>query len=109
MVIGVLAVLGGIVGGAIVATQQQRAEVVLPFAFYVLAGGFYFVPGFYLRRYAAHLRGLMKLRRSEHLEAAMEAQKTFWRLVGILIAVVLGLYVLLIGAAAGLGMAGLLG
>ena len=94
-IIGVLAIAGSVIAGAVVATQQ-RGAFALPFIAYFVAGLLYLFPGIYLKRYAARIRDVMNLRASEHLEAALEAQKSFWRLVGILFALVVGLYVLII-------------
>ena len=93
--LGVLAIAGAVIASVVVATQQQ-AVMALPFIIYVVVGLLYLFPGIYLRRYAARIRDVMNLRASEHLEAALEAQKSFWRLVGVLFALVIGLYVLII-------------
>lgn len=104
IVIGALALVGSAVGVAIGFTRQP--EMVGVSIAYVVVGLLYLFPGIYLRRYAAGIRDLMKLGGSEHLEAALEAQKAFWRLIGILTALILGLYVvILLFAVAGLGIA----
>ena len=95
LVIGALAVVGAAVGAAVVATQQGPTDAIF-FVAYLVVGLIYAFPGLYLWRYAARIRGVVNLRSSEHLEAALEAQKSFWRLVGILFALVIGLYFLLI-------------
>jgi hypothetical protein len=103
VVIGVGAITVGVVGASV--AIARRAQGAAAFVLYILVALFYVFPGMYLRRYAAGIRNVMNLRASEHLEAALEAQKAFWRLMGILTAIILGLYVVLIVVAvAGIGI-----
>ena len=60
----------------------------LPFA--VL---FYLVPSLFLWNYASRIRDLMIYRDTQSLTAAVAAQKSFWRYVGITTAIVVALYV----------------
>lgn len=107
-VIGVLVTAGSVVTAVVLVVQQQPAQGIA-FLLYVIVGLIYLYPGIYLRRYARGIRDLVNLRASEHLEAAMAAQKDFWRLVGVLMAIILGLYaVIIVLAVAGLGFAGLM-
>ena len=66
---------------------------------YLLMGLFYFVPAYYLLRYGTQIGHFMYDRQQHQLDAALEAQKSFWKFVGIATAVVLAIYALvLIGA-----------
>jgi hypothetical protein len=49
---------------------------------YLLMGGMGLVPGVYLARYASRITTLLRSGGSQDLEAAMEAQRSFWRIVG---------------------------
>lgn len=95
LVVGVLAIAGAVIATVVVATRQGSV-MGIPFLLYLVVGLLYLFPGIYLRRYAGRIRDALNLRSSEHLESALEAQKSFWRLVGILVALLIGLYVLLI-------------
>ena len=64
--------------------------------FYVAMAAFYFVPAVYLFRYAANIARLRSGGRADDLENALEAQKSFWKFVGIVTAIVLGIYVVIL-------------
>jgi hypothetical protein len=57
------------------------------------------VPGLYLTRYASRIASLRGSGRIEDLEAALEAQKAFWRFAGITVLVVICLYVVILAFA----------
>lgn len=95
LVVSALVIAVAAVGGVLMVVQQEPAHAI-PFVLYLVVALLYLFPGIYLRRYAARLRDALNLRDSGHLEAAMEAQKSFWRLVGVLTAIVVGLYALVI-------------
>ena len=59
---------------------------------YVALGCLYFAPGLYLSRYASHIGTLLRSNDPRYLENALQAQKSFWKFVGILTAVVLCIY-----------------
>lgn len=61
---------------------------ILPFA--VL---FYLVPSLFLWNYASRIRNLMIDRNAQSLTAAVAAQRSFWRYIGITAAIVIVLYV----------------
>lgn len=56
---------------------------------------FYLPPAIYLNRYAGRLADLMHYRRAMDLEAALSAQKSFWKFMGILTLVIIILYALI--------------
>ena len=62
---------------------------------YGIASLFQIFPGIYLGRYATKISEVLQYRRPQDLEAALEAQKSFWKFVGIVLAVILGIYALL--------------
>lgn len=59
---------------------------------YIPVGVLYFFPSFFLFRYASRINALWTTRSVRQLEDALEAQKSFWKFVGILAAVVIALY-----------------
>lgn len=65
------------------------------FLVYPLLALLYIMPAVYLGRYASRIAQLDRLRRSDVLEATLEAQKSFWRFVGIVALTIIGLYVVI--------------
>jgi|SRR5687767_6322232 hypothetical protein len=88
-----LCLLIGCVGGiaAIASTRSSHALVVL---IYLPFAALYLAPALYVHRYASRISALLFGRREHDLEAALEAQKSFWKFTGIMIIVMLGLAVL---------------
>jgi len=72
----------------------MRAELgimfVLLFPMVIL---FYLVPSVLLWKYSRRIGDYLQLRNPENIASAITAQKSFWRYVGILVAVVIGIYV----------------
>jgi len=88
-------VLGG--GVALVGAIISHRPQLLAFALvYPPMGFLYFVPSFYLHRYASRIGSYLAQGRSAQLDAALEAQKSFWRFVGILTLVILCIYILIL-------------
>jgi hypothetical protein len=56
----------------------------------------YIAPAIYLSRYASRIADLVRMNRADILEAALEAQKSFWKFVGIVAAIIVGIYVVVI-------------
>ena len=79
-------------GGMALASTKGQAFALPVFAVYILIGVVNMVPAGYLRKYASQIRLLMDSQSAEGLEAALEAQKNFWRVVGILTAIMVALY-----------------
>jgi hypothetical protein len=73
---------------------------------YVIMALLYIMPGIYLGRYATHLATLQRMNRSTDLENALEAQKSLWRYVGIIVAVIVCLYALILLIAVPFAMLG---
>ena len=65
-------------------------------AVYLSMGLLYIFPGIFLVRYSAKINALLSSPTTAALEAALVAQKSFWKFVGISVLVVLGLYFLII-------------
>jgi hypothetical protein len=79
-------------------------RIVLP-SVYILFGALQIPPVVYLNRYASRIGVLLRSHAPEDLTRALEAQKTFWRYVGIFALVVTCLYGLLILGGVGVAAA----
>lgn len=66
---------------------------------YPLVGLVYLFPGIYLTRYASHIGGYLSNPQGVQLELALDAQRAFWKFVGVLTIVMIGLTLLGIAAA----------
>lgn len=64
---------------------------------YILLGLLYLFPSLKLWKYGSRIVDLMGSQSTEDLEAALDAQRSFWKLVGIMLAIFIGLYVIIIG------------
>jgi len=112
--LGVLGIIGmaflilGGVGMAIAGAALKSNGSMLGIGLlYFLLGGLYLPPIIYLNRYANRIGDLLRSEASEDLEAALTAQKSFWRYAGILTLCMLCLYVIFILVFAGVAAAGL--
>jgi hypothetical protein len=63
---------------------------------YVIMALFYIVPSLMLIRYGQRISNLMAERSTYRLEMAIEAQRSFWRFLGIVIAVMIAIYLVII-------------
>lgn len=61
---------------------------------YLCLGALYFFPTLYLYRFSIRIKEALQKRDSILLTDALESLKSFWKFMGILTAVILGLYVL---------------
>lgn len=73
---------------------------------YVVMGLLYIIPSMYLLRYASRISTFLDEGSVVTLDAALEAQKSFWKFVGILMAIILGIYGLVLVFAVIFGMVG---
>src|SRR5262249_52791165 len=65
--------------GIFIAAAANRGAPPAAFgAIYVVMAAFYVAPAIYLGRYASRITGVLRLRRADLLEQALEAQKSFW-------------------------------
>ena len=71
---------------------------------YLLIAILYVVPVVFLNRYASRIGTLLEDQTSDHLAQALEAQKSFWRYVGILALIVTILYGLIFVLGAGMAV-----
>jgi hypothetical protein len=95
---GFMILAGVIVGLAALAGAGGGIGEAMVLVIYIPLGLLYIIPSVYLYRYSARIRDFVLFRRTDQLEQAIEAQKSFWRFVGILMAVILGIYaVVLVG------------
>ncbi len=62
---------------------------------YIGLGAIYIIPGIFLNRYATLIGTALRSNRSEDLEGALQAQKSFWKFVGIFTTIILSIYVLI--------------
>jgi len=76
---------------------------------YILMAGVQLPAAIFLNRYASHIGALVNSNAPGDLEAAMSAQKSFWRYVGILTLIMLCLYILVILGMIVAGIAGMTG
>lgn len=95
---GGLMVVGGLIASVVIGAAGGRsagfgAGMSLT---YVLLGLLYIGPAIFLTRYGGNIGRLMVTRDSRTLEAALEAQKSFWKFVGIMTAVVISVWLVLL-------------
>jgi hypothetical protein len=90
---GLLAI-GGIF--MLIESATARFRPVPPAAgvLYLVLAVIYLFPAGYLSRYASDLRRCHQMRRNVDLEEAIDAQRAFWKLCGILTILVFGIYVI---------------
>jgi len=70
---------------------------------YAVMAAFYFFPARFLMRYASHIQAFARDGTTEQLDDALEAQKSFWKFVGIIAAIVTAIYavIFIVAIAAG--------
>ncbi|HET6373264.1 MAG TPA: hypothetical protein VFG76_08150 [Candidatus Polarisedimenticolia bacterium] len=72
------------VGAGLLGVMDRKQEAAVLLIVYPLMGVLYFFPSMYLVRYANRIRAFVARGEQRQLEAALEAQRSFWRFVGIL-------------------------
>lgn len=82
-------------GGAVYFAIGGRPMDVFPMLIYAVMGLLYLAPALYLFRYASRIFQLEQFGDMARLEDALEAQKSFWRFMGILTAAVVILFAIL--------------
>jgi hypothetical protein len=103
-----LTILGGIAVAVLSMSGQGSASMGGLALVYVLAGGLYVVGAGLLGSYASRIRDLESSRRTESLEEALAAQTSFWKFTGVLMAIVVGLYSIILLIAFAVGITGAL-
>ncbi|MCH7226319.1 DUF5362 family protein [Haloferula sp. A504] len=111
-----LAGVGMMIAGGFMATTGDSpgmgamgmAPLALMGVAYLVIAGFYFFPSLKLWRYGSQIASFIGSNSVTDLESALEAQRSFWKLAGILICVGIALYIvfmiLIFAAAAGSAM-----
>lgn len=84
--------LVGLGSSAITGDRTSGLEMALSLLFAFL----FLIPGVHLARYGSRIGRLTREPGVEHLERALEAQKSFWRFLSIVCVTFVGLYVLAI-------------
>jgi hypothetical protein len=74
------------------AAQRQMLFLIV----YLPVALLYIMPAIYLGRYASRINDVLRLRRSDVLEQALEAQKSFWKFCGMVVLVMMVFYVVAI-------------
>ncbi|MEM9081342.1 MAG: DUF5362 family protein [Verrucomicrobiota bacterium] len=57
---------------------------------------FYLFPSLKLWKYGSHIKNFVDSQSINDLEAALDAQRSFWKFVGIMVLLVIAMYILLI-------------
>lgn len=99
IVLGALGML--VAGGSILAAggSEMMSFAGMPAIASILYLAFaflYFFPSLKLWKYGTHIASLMSSNSAADLELALDAQRSFWKFVGILLAVFIGLYALIL-------------
>jgi hypothetical protein len=96
-----LLVAAGMVGGAVQIANGNTggAEFGAVLALYVAIGALYILPGVFLWQYATRITALLDSPTVGRLEHALQAQKSFWKFVGISAAIVMALYAVVLAIA----------
>lgn len=85
------------IAGVVTAVMDRNVMTALPLLIIIVL---YVIPAVYLTRFGSRVGQLKSDRRPETLEAALDSQRAFWRVVGIMLLVVVALYVVGIAVAA---------
>jgi hypothetical protein len=93
-----LMIVGGLIAGAFLLASGEMQAVAILFL-YPLIGVLYVYPALCLLRYANGIRSFMRTNAPQDLAAALDAQRGFWKFVGVLTAI--GLAVALVGVLLG--------
>ena len=83
-------------GTGLTGVSTGRPEMIGMGILYPIMSILYIFPSLFLFRYASCIGDFLISRRGGAFEGAIEAQKSFWKFVGILMLVMLGLYAVLL-------------
>jgi hypothetical protein len=114
MLLGALAVvaLGGAATKAMMGKDMEGAPAWLPMLIagvYALVAALYVIPVVKLFKYSGAINALARTRSLRDLEAAIDYQRSFWKFVGLMTAIVIGVYLLLAIVIGGMGAAAAMG
>jgi len=93
--------MGDVGGGTPFAAMSVGISLV-----YVVMGFLYLFPSIKLWKFGSRIADLMSSQSTEDLEAAIDAQRSFWKLIGIMLAVFIALYIAIIGIVVVMGVFG---
>ena len=99
-----LMIVAGLVGGGVGAASGNPQMIVRLFL-YPLMGVLYIYPSLCLLRYASSIRTFQNSPTGPNLEAALDAQRSFWKFVGIITIVSICASILVFVLAIALGVA----
>ena len=99
-----LMIVAGLVGGGVGAASGSPEMIVLLFL-YPLMGVLYIYPSLCLLRFANSIRTFQHAPTAQNLEAALDAQRSFWKFVGIITIVSICATILMFVLAIVLGVA----
>jgi hypothetical protein len=102
--VGLMCLAGAFGAAAAVVTGDPNMVAVS--LIYPVAALLYLFPSLFLFRYASRIADFLRGGQAAQLEAALAAQKSFWKFVGILTVVMLVLYVGILAVALGLAIIG---
>jgi hypothetical protein len=88
-----LMIVGGLIAGAFLLASGQMQAVAFLFI-YPLLGVLYVYPALCLLRYANGIRAFTQTGHERDLVSALDAQRVFWKFVGVLTAIGIALMVL---------------
>ena len=74
------------------ANQVGPAQGMLMGAIYFVFAILYFFPALFLMRYASRIDAFVQDGTTDRLDHALEAQKSFWKFIGIMAAIITALY-----------------
>ena len=78
----------------VMAVWSPRAAYGAGVAFaYVILAALTAIPAIALMKYASRIGVLTRMRRAVDLEEALDAQRSYWKSIGIIVIVILGLYI----------------
>jgi hypothetical protein len=103
VMVGLMVLIGVAAGAAGIATGDAEAAVLL--VIYPLIALLYIFPSLHLVRYANRIRDFVAHGQQSQLEAALEAQRAFWKFIGIVTLVTILMTVLILIAAMVIGIA----
>jgi|SRR5688572_29985705 hypothetical protein len=96
-------ILGGLAAG-LVGVATGNLESVTLMILYPALGIMYVVPSMYLMRYANRIGEFVAQGHVSQLESALDAQRSFWRFVGIITIVSIAISILIVMAGIVLGL-----
>ncbi len=100
MFIGIIfMVIAALIVGALGLINSAPSGAASPFLLaivYLAMAALYTVPALYLSRYATHAKAFARQREMPSLEDALQAQKSFWKFVTLMILIIFGLEIIAI-------------